>query len=115
MNTNARIRFLRSLTLDTKGRHRKTLRKEAYLANVATALSLFAAIFVGFLQLPTWILLPLTVTAVWGIRAYEPYSFPSVASYIWPSIASFMVLSIASWVAYLASLYMTGHQFVHTK
>jgi hypothetical protein len=82
------------------------------LGPYAAVISTIAALFVGFLQLPGWLLLMLSVLAVYGMRYYYPTNFQSVFSYITNFVLVFCFLSIMEWVARIASLYMTGHQFI---
>ncbi|MCW1843535.1 hypothetical protein [Prosthecomicrobium hirschii] len=81
------------------------------MAKTATALSIFAALFVGFLQLTPWLLMPLAVLAAFGMSAYSEEAI-SLLGHVRNFVASIFMLSIIEWVARLASLYMTGHDFV---
>jgi hypothetical protein len=78
----------------------------------ATAISLVAALFVGFLQLPGALLLILTALAMHGVRYYYPANFQSPLSYVSNFILIFCLLSVCEWGARIASLYMTGRQFL---
>lgn len=78
---------------------------------LATILSIFGALFVGFLQLSGWLLLPLGALAVYGMRHYHPDGFQTPFSYVRNFVVAVAVLALIEWVARLASLYMTGHQF----
>lgn len=65
-----------------------------------------AALFVGFLQLPQWLVLPLAVAAAWGMSHYDPV----VGWWSWVKsiVVALVFLSIFEWVARIASQYMTG-------
>jgi hypothetical protein len=84
------------------------------LGGVATLVSLIAALFIGFLQLPGWLLIPLAALSVYGMHSYHPAEFRSWRSYLWPLIGACLILSLAAWLALLASLYMSGHSFVQS-
>jgi hypothetical protein len=90
----------------------KHQKKKHGLGQYATAISLVAALFVGFLQLPGALLLILTALAVYGMRYYYPANFQSPLSYISNFVLILCLLSACEWVARIASLYMTGHQFI---
>ena len=79
---------------------------------VATLLSLIAAIFAGFLQLSGWFLVPLAALAVYGMQSYNSKQVVRQRSYVWQFIVAFLVLAAAEWVARLMSLYLSGHQFI---
>jgi hypothetical protein len=81
------------------------------MAKVATALSIFAALFVGFLQLAPWFLIPLAVFSAFGMRAYSEEAV-SFLGHVRNVVISLLMLSIFEWVARLASLYITGHEFI---
>ncbi|MDO9487271.1 MAG: hypothetical protein Q7J32_02775 [Sphingomonadaceae bacterium] len=78
----------------------------------STLISVIGALFVGFLQLPGWLLLGLAALAVYGMRYYHPTSFESRFSYIKNFIFVIFFLSVIEWLARIASLFMTGHEFV---
>ena len=82
------------------------------LAPYSTFISVIGALFVGFLQLPGWLLLGLVAVAVYGMRYYHPTSFGSKFSYIKKFVLVIFFLSVIEWLARIASLYMTGYQFV---
>ena len=78
----------------------------------ATILAVIAAMFVGFLQAPRWLLVPLTVSVVYGMQYYQPLEYRTWRSYAWSFVVAFIMLASVDWLARLASLYMTGHRFV---
>lgn len=78
---------------------------------LATTISVIGALFVGFLQVSGWLLLPLGVLAVYGMRHYHPEGFLTLFSYVRNFVVAVALLALFEWVARLASLYMTGHQF----
>ena len=81
------------------------------MGQVATILSVLAALFVGFLQLSGWFLIPLAAFAVFGMRYYHPDQFITWWSYVRSFVIALLIIALFEWIARLASLYMTGHQF----
>lgn len=77
-------------------------------APYATAASIIAALFLGFLQLPGFWLLPLGVLAVVGSKFYHPTELNNWFAYLKQFLVSLVCLSLVEWIARLASLYMTG-------
>jgi hypothetical protein len=83
-----------------------------FVSPYATSVSVFAALFIGFLQLSGFWLLPLTMLSVLGMRFYHPEQFKTWFEYARSSVVAFICLAILEWLARLASLYVTGYQFV---
>jgi len=86
--------------------------EETAVGAFATVLALIAAMLVGFLQAPRWLLVPLTVSVVYGMHSYHPREYRTWRSYAWSFIVAFIMLACVDWLARIASLYMTGHKFV---
>ena len=82
------------------------------LAPYLTAISIIAALFVGFLQLPGGLLTLLCAPALYGMRYFYPAKFRSPLSYVTNFIVVLCALAAFEWIARLASLYMTGHAFI---
>lgn len=84
------------------------------MQQISTAIALLAAIFVGFLQLSGWLLLPLAGLAAYGMQSYGDASTSRAKSYLWSFVVALALLALAEWLARLASLYMSGHSFVRS-
>ena len=82
------------------------------MGQVATILSVFLALFVGFLRLPGLLLIPLAMLAVFGMRHYEPAQFRSWFAYARSFVIALLILAFFEWIARLASLYVSGYSFV---
>ena len=78
----------------------------------ATILAVIAAMFVGFLQAPWWLLVPLTFSVVYGMQSYHPLEYRTWRSYAWSFVIALIMLASVAWLARIASLYMTGHKFI---
>ena len=64
------------------------------MQKVATAVALIATLFVGFLQLTGWLLIPLALLSAYGMQAYGSAGGSQVKSYAWSFVASLALLAI---------------------
>lgn len=76
------------------------------MSGFATLAATILALFLGFLQLSGWLLLPLAAVSTLGMRHYDPENFRSWTGYLTSFITSLVALAVLAWLASIANHYV---------